>query len=137
MIEIDWNPEEKLLRQFGFIAVFGFPLMGLAFWWLSGAPIGLLYTFIGIGLVCLLLGLTFPPALKPVFLGMSLIAIPIGFVVSFVLLILIYFTIFTIVGLAFRLMGKDPLIKGPNADLKSYWIVRKGSPSPASYLRLY
>ncbi|MHC5062737.1 MAG: SxtJ family membrane protein [Planctomycetota bacterium] len=137
MIEIDWNPEEKVLRQFGFIALFGFPLMGLALWWLSGAPILLLYIFIGLGIASLLLGLVVPIALKPVFLGLSLIALPIGFVISFILLGLIYYSIFLIVGVFFRLTGKDPLTKGPDPSLESYWIERKGSTSPASYLRLY
>ncbi len=137
MIEIDWNPEEATLRQFGFIATIGFPFMGLAMWWLVGAPILLLWILCGLGLLCLLLGLTIPIAVKPIFLAMSLIALPIGLVVSFVMLALIYYTIFTIVGLFFRLTGRDPLTKGPDQSLKSYWIERKETPSPASYLRLY
>ena len=137
MIKIDWHPEEKQLRQFGFIALVGFPVMGLVFWLFASAPDTLLYSLLGLGVLCPILDLIHPPLLWPIYVTMMLLSILIGIPVSYTLLALIYYLMFTPVGLLFRLLGKDPLTKGPDESLSSYWIVRKTAPSPASYLRLY
>ncbi len=137
MIEANWNPEEKQLRQFGFIALVGFPVMGWVFWYIASAPIGLLYGLIGLGLLCPILVLIHPKLIKPIYVTMMCISLLIGIPLSYTLLALIYYLMFTPVGLLFRLLGKDPLTKGPDKTLNSYWIVRKTDPSPASYLRLY
>jgi hypothetical protein len=54
---------------------------------------------------------------------------------SMILLGLIYYGMFTPVGLAFRVAGRDPLHRKLDRAAKSYWQVR--ARSPASYLRLY
>jgi len=137
IIDIDWNPEARLLRQFGYIALVGFPIMGLVFRFIAGAPDGLCYSLIGLGLLCPILALIHPSLIKPIYLAMMLLSMVIGIPVSFTLLALIYYLLFTPVGLLFRLLGRDPLAKGPDPKLSSYWISRETQPSPASYLRLY
>lgn len=137
MIEIDWKPELKQLRQFGYIALVGFPIMGLVFWYFASAPYALLYSLIGLGILCPILVSIHPKLIKPIYLIMMVLSMVIGIPMSYTLLGLIYFLMFTPVGLVFRLLGKDPLTKGPDPSLSSYWIVRKTVRSPASYLRLY
>ena len=138
MLKLDLNPPRKTLIQFGWIALFGFGLFaGLARWkW--GAADWLFYSLLGLGLVmaaCAALGMT--RAIRPVFIAMVMLAIPIGFVVTHVLLAAIYYVLFTPVAVFFRLTGRDPLHRAWDANAKSYWNVRQRQRSPASYFRLY
>jgi hypothetical protein len=137
MIKIDWNPEDRKLSQFGLIALFGFPLIGLVFWWKFGAPIWVLWTLIGVGMLTLAASRIDPKLVKPVYVGLMLIAAPIGLVISYLLMGLIYYGLFTPVGLVFRLFGRDPLNKHPDPKVPSYWHDRGAPRPPASYLRLY
>lgn len=85
------------------------------------------------------LGLAFPVAVRWIYVGASCATYPIGFVVSHLLLALIYFLVVTPIGLLLRLLGKDPLHRqfASEAGRASYWSGRKGSRSPASYFKQY
>ena len=50
---------------------------------------------------------------------------PIGFVVSFVLLAVFYFLLLTPVALVFRLIGRDALRRRFDAAAPSYWVPHK------------
>ena len=140
MQKLDLNPPRKTLRQFGFAALFGFGLIALLAWWQWQASVTLVLAFLVLGVLLAVeaaLDLGFSILLRPVYVLMTLIAIPIGFVVTHVLLGLIYFVLFTAFGLFFRLRGKDPLDRAWDPHAKSYWHERKRQRTPASYLRLY
>ena len=64
-------------------------------------------------------------------------SLPIGFVVSAILLRLIYYLLFTPIALWFRLTGKDAMKRRFEPEADSYWTDRKDGRDPASYLRLY
>jgi hypothetical protein len=108
MIEIQWDPEKKQLRQFA-----------------------------GIWIICgvqAVVGVLHPPAIRPVFVGLILITFPIGWVVSHVLLGGIFYLLFTPIGLVLRMTGHDPLqLKPPQGN--SLWKTPVGKADPASYLR--
>ncbi len=137
MIKIDWNPPESQLRQFGWISLLGFPAFGLVLHFVSGAPITALYVLIGVGIAVLALSLISTALVRPIFVGLMLVATPIGAIISFVCLSLIYYGLFTPVGILFRITGKDPLEKRLDKAAASYWIVRENKRTPASYFRLY
>ena len=66
-----------------------------------------------------------------------LIAAPIGIVVSFLAMSLIFYGMVTPLALLFRLTGRDKLNKSPDPSLESYWHVRDQQPTPESYLKQY
>ena len=104
MIKLDLNPPAKQLRQFGFFAIVGFVLIGLIVTRQFGAPDVVGYIAYGLAAVCGLLAIAnFTPPIKPIYIGVMIIAFPIGMVISFVLLGLIYYGMFTPVGFLFRL----------------------------------
>lgn len=137
MIKVDWKPGAKQLREFGLFALVGFPAIAGMLLWLQDIDLSIVYGLCGLGLVCGILGFAAPATLRPLYVVMMLIALPIGFVISHVLLATIFFLLVTPLGLIFRLFGKDPLPKRPDPNLKSYWTVREKPRAPASYLRLY
>jgi len=141
MLPIDLRPADTDVRKFGFIALLGFPVMGFALtiWPMSGAlPVSAWWAFAGLGGFCgLASALGLVALVRPVYVGLTLVGWPIGFVVSHVLLATIYLLMFTPMAIVFRLTGRDPMRKKPHGKVDSYWIVREKQRSPASYLRLY
>lgn len=139
MIKIDFNPPEKQLRQFGLIALFGFPLVGLM---ISGNFLGdwlhtTFWVLLAVGVVTYLLSLVNAKLVKPIFIGLMIVALPIGLAISFVLMGLIYYGMMTPLAIVFRLTGRDKLNRKLDPDAKSYWHVRETAPTPASYLKQY
>ena len=134
MISIQWNPEKKQLRQFAGI---WFPAFcGLVGWSIARKTGHWQEVEIGwavAGMISIT-GLFFPPLIRPVFVGLILATFPIGWVISHVLLGVIFYSIVTPIGLALRLSGHDPLqLKAPTGD--SLWKSPVGKTDPASYLR--
>jgi hypothetical protein len=128
---MDWtdiprNPSLRTLRQFGTLAAGLCVVMAVR----SGSP-AWLAAGLGVGLVTVLRA----GALRPIFVGWLMLAFPIGWVVGRVALAVIFFGLFTAVGLLLRMMGRDPMGRRRRAD--SYWTVRDRSSTPADYLRQY
>src|SRR4051812_1427827 len=98
LMTIDWNPSPPKLRQFAGIA--GAALLTLAVWayfrhgGLTGAA-GLAV----IGLTLGLCGARWPRGVRPLYVGMMVVTFPIGWVVSLLVLAVLYFGVFTSVAL--------------------------------------
>lgn len=133
LIEIQWNPSAGQLRQFGVVCFIVLPLIGWI-WNATPTTIGVLGT---VGLVVGLTSLLDPKAVKPIFVGLSLLAIPIGMVLGELAMLLIYFGVFLTIGLAFRLMRRDALQLHGDRDADTYWQPKKQSPSKISYYRQF
>ena len=136
MIDIQWNPKHRQLRQF---AAIWFPAFCVLVGWMVGKKTG---HWMGVGIawtacvVVAVAGFIHPPLIRPVFVGLILATFPIGWVASHILLGAIFYGIFTPVGLILRLTGHDPLqVKPPNAN--TLWKRPVGKTDPASYLRQY
>ena len=69
------------------------------------------------------------------FVGLSYATFPIGFVVSHVLLLVIYYGVFTPIGLVMRACGRDPLQRKFDRSAATYWERRSGAARPSDYLR--
>ncbi|MBI2823417.1 MAG: hypothetical protein HYX69_01860 [Planctomycetia bacterium] len=141
LIEIDWNPPDRQLRQFGWIALVGLPLAG---WLASGKPwpadaTTVQQTVVGVlavlGAVCAILAIARPRLLRLPFLAAMLVALPIGLVVSEVMLLVIYFVLFVPVGLVFKLLSRDALERRIDKSAKTYWQPKAQPSGPESYFR--
>jgi hypothetical protein len=125
----------KTLRQFGFLGlgVFG----ALAGWraFASGAD-GVVWGFGAAAAGFGLLGAAAPAALGPVFTAWMIVAFPIGWVVSRVMLALLFYGVFTPVAFVFRLMGRDVLRRRRPAG-GSYWIPKSQPGDARQYLRQF
>lgn len=142
MIKIDFKPSEQMLRQFGWVGLFAFPGVAtlVTYQFLDWQWNWIGYTLIGLGAFSGVMAATAPRALKPVFISMMLLALPIGFVVSAVLLRLLYYGLFTPMALWFKLIGRDSMRRTLDPDVTSYWEEHRDlrtSRLPASYFRMY
>ena len=129
LVELNWTPTDRQLRQFGAISFPVLPLLG----WLWGASALVIGWLAGAGAVLLLVGLAAPRLLRPVYIGLSLLAIPIGLVVGELVLLLIYFGVFLPIGLVFRIIGRDRLGLRPGPEAATHWQRKKQPTGPASY----
>ena len=78
-----------------------------------------------------------PPLRKPTYMAWMYAVMPIGWVVSHLLLIAIYFLLLTPIGFMMRLCGYDPMNRTLDRSAKSYWIPREARRSKASYFKQY
>ena len=146
MIDLNLRPDRKLLRGFGWIALGFFGLLGGVVYWKKsivgihlGPDTARLVTGLlwGVGGISGLLSLLRPEWNRFLFIGMSLVAFPIGFVLSHLILALIYFGIMTPIGLFFRLIRRDALHRKLDRQAASYWVTHRPVESVERYFRQY
>ena len=131
LIEFNWRPTDRQLRQFGVICLVALPVVA----WLWGASANLLLTLALVGLLLAVVGAAAPSFLKPVFLVLTIVATPVGMVIGELAMLLIYFGVFLPFGWAFRLAKRDALQLRLDRDKESYWEAKKQPANISSYYR--
>ena len=63
-----------------------------------------------------------PVILKPVYRVWMTLAVVMGFIMTRVILSVVYYLVMTPIGLAMRLFGKDPMHRRIDPEASSYWI---------------
>jgi hypothetical protein len=124
MIEINWNPSRKDLRIFGIAALIASVVISLMLYIFKGIELQWISILIAVGFVIFLCSLISVKGTRMIYLGLSLVTLPIGWILSFILLAVFYYLIVTPIGLIFRLAGRDPLHRKFDSTTKSYWIKR-------------
>lgn len=117
MIRINWNASPKVLRQFGWIACFASAILTLKWSNDYATRLGV----IGTVLLLACLGTWKPNINKPLFLGLTILTMPIGIVVGEIVLLLIYFGQLLPISIVFRLVGRDALRLRVKRTGESYW----------------
>ncbi len=145
MVEINFRPDEKTLRQFGWIALGGFGLLALCAWnhWLvfrhlsEAARAAVTFGLLGLAGVSALFSLAFPKANAPLFVGLSVVAFPIGFVLSYVIMATLFYVVIAPVGLVLRLFGKDPMDRRFLPNATSYWVDARPARAKTDYFKQF
>ena len=147
MLTPNWNPDQRTTRQFAVIWLIFFLGLGLYRAWHAGAfdaaspfgrhgpwvtPIVLWIAACAIGIP----GVIAPRLVRPIYIGMMALTFPVGWVVSHALLGVVYFGLFTIMGLVFRLMKRDRLHMRFDRQAATYWKDRSPASEPERYFRL-
>ncbi|MDB4520190.1 SxtJ family membrane protein [Akkermansiaceae bacterium] len=121
--DLNINPDEKMLREFGLFSLFGFGIMGLVSalkWELWQLSFGLW----GLAVFSFLFSFIQPKVLRPLFVLLMVVAFPVGFVISNVILALLFYAVFTPLALFFKIIGRDALNRKIDPNAASYWVVR-------------
>ena len=94
---------------------------------------------LGPGITLVALGIVFPRVLKPVYIAWMALAFTLGFLVSHLILGVLFYAVITPMGFVARLAGKDFLRVRRDPAASSYWIPRErqAPPAPANYERQY
>ena len=119
------NATTREARKFGLtIGIFLLVIAGLLFW--KQRPSFSTFACAGAGFV--LLGLLVPLLLKPVFKVWMSFAVVMGFVMTRVILTVLFFAMFVPVSLAAKLLGKDLLEERWDKNAETYWVKRPPAP---------
>lgn len=145
MVEINFNPDRSTLRNFGFIAFFGFGMLATMAWTesflfsfgLGGSRTVVTGVFAVLGIYSLLAGLVYPPANRPIFVGLSIITFPIGFVLSYTIMAVLFFGVFGLIATLMRIFRYDPMTRRRDADAVSYWNDARPARPGSDYFKQY
>ena len=145
MIEMDLRPDARTLRQFGFIALVGFSLLAALAWFealvfsfgLGEARPIVAGAFAGLALFSVLASLVYPKANWPVYVGLTIVAFPIGFVLSYVIMGTLFYVLITPVGLFMRIAGRDPMMRRFEPEASTYWVTISGERPKERYFKQF
>lgn len=126
--KLDRSP--RALRRFGFMVGSVILILGCFLLWRQR---GAGWPLISIGTVLVLAAGMIPSLLKWVYAPWMIGALALGWVVTRILLTLVFFLVVTPVGLLQRLFGKRVIEVAWKADTTSYWRLRTDRPVPADY----
>ncbi|MHC4220193.1 MAG: SxtJ family membrane protein [Planctomycetota bacterium] len=136
LIEINRSPSRRELAWFGGLFALFFAIVGTFAWWQFDAPrvaMGIWVTAAAIVVVYHAV----PPVRRPLYIAWMYAAFPIGWVISHVVLGLVYFLVFTLFGLILRLFGRDPMNRRIEPDAPTYWIEHRPGGAQARYFRQF
>ncbi len=133
--EIPFHPTRTQLRQFAGLCLLFFGALASWQWFRYENSVAALI-FTGLALVLGVGGLLFPRAVRFVFVGWMILAFPIGWVVSHVLLAILFYGIFLPLGLVFKMMGRDSLDRRRLVNT-TYWKPKANPSNIKSYFRQF
>ncbi|RMF55743.1 MAG: hypothetical protein D6748_14820 [Calditrichaeota bacterium] len=122
ILNVSRKASPKELRKFGItIGIFLGIISGVLFWKES-----IYFNWVlGVSIAFLSIGSLVPTLLKPVYLVWMSFAVIMGYIMSHLILGIIFLLVFSPVGLILRLLRKDPLKEKIDPTAKSYWIMRE------------
>lgn len=145
LLAIDLKPDRTLLKRFGFSALVVFAGIGalvlakgglLGFDFGANAPtIG--WILVALGTLSAVFSLSNPSLNRPLYLGLVIVTSPIGFVLGWVILGIMWFLVITPTGLLMRLCGKDPMRRRHDPSASTYFDAREKQPEIARYFRQF
>lgn len=121
----------KKLREFGFLVGGVLCVLGILLWWRGRGSYP--YFFLP-GILLVAAGAVSPSVLKPFQKAWMSLAILMGWVMTRVLLSVLFYLTLTPIGLILRLTGKDLLDQKLEPEKQSYWKIRPQTPrTPSDY----
>jgi len=117
--------DKKDLRNFGITFGVVFGLLGGALWWKGKDTTSI---FVILSAVFFFFGFALPALLKPLQKAWMTFAVILGWVMTRLILCVLFYFIFTGIGLGGRLFGKQFLDLKMDNSRKSYWNYRKSGP---------
>lgn len=129
--DLPLNPAPRMLRQFAGLWTGFFSIAACWQAWGRERPtVGLVLGALAVTVGPL--GLLWPALMRPIFVAWMVVVFPIGWLVSRIVLALVFYGVMTPLAMVFRLMGRDSLTLRPQPATASYW-----QPKPTAEARRY
>jgi hypothetical protein len=106
------------LRNFGLLMGMILGLIAIYLWYRTS---GVWVYLGGVAGIFLTIGLILPIALRPIYVVWMLLARLLAFVNTHILLALVFYTMFLLIGVVMRLLRYDPLDRQLDSKRQSYW----------------
>lgn len=91
----------------------------------------------GLAVAGRVVGMVAPSLMRPVFVGLTLLTWPIGWVTSHLALAVVYYGTVTPIGLLRRARGRDPLKRAIDPRATTYWSEVRSNTRPDRYFRQF
>lgn len=136
IIEINKNPSKRELNWFGLLFLLFFGIVGGIVWfntkslrapaiiWSTAAVIVIVYY-------------AAPQVRRPLYLVWMYAALPLGWIMSHLVLAAIFYGVITPIGLLMRLLGKDPMQRKIDRTATTYWTEHHPGGDAARYFRQF
>jgi len=145
LIALNLRPDRDTLRQFGWFALFGFAGIASLLAW-RGGLFGLSFgaarwpvcgVLAALGICSAVMSVVCPEKNRALFVGLSVMTYPVGVVVSYLILGVLFYGLLTVVGFVLRLLGRDPLHREYDPERETYWETVKPASEAARYFRQF
>lgn len=120
--KVNWKPGDKQLRNFGKIALAATVILAILFHIIKGLAVKWCLLIFAAGLLIYCCSKVSTKITKQIYVGLTLLTLPIGITVGFVLMAVFYYLVITPVGMIFRLIGRDILQRRFDNRNTTYWI---------------
>jgi len=137
IIEVNWNPGRKDLRIFGIAAMTATVILACLLHLKKDLPLQWALCIVAFGLTAFVSSLVLPKAARLIYVIMVALALPVGLVISTVLMAVLYYLLLTPLGLFFRLIGRDALEFKFDRTRESYWVKRRPPESLKRYFNQF
>ena len=134
VVDFDRMPSEREMAWFGGVVAVFFGIVGGIVLWRSGSATAARALW-GTGLGLALLYYLVPPLRMPLYLGWMRAVMPLGWVISHAILALIFYGIFTPMGIVMRLFGRDRMEGRFEPEAESYWIEHEPADETSRYFK--
>ncbi|MCY4170989.1 MAG: SxtJ family membrane protein [Bacteroidetes bacterium] len=128
------SANKQQLRSFGLTLGIALTVIaGILYW----RDISWAIAVAGLGILLIIIGLIIPQVLRLLYKPWMSLAIILGFVMTRVLLTIIFVILFIPTGLLMKLFGRDPLRRKLRPHAKTYWIPKEYDAMSSERLERY
>lgn len=136
MIQIDWNPSRRFLRQFSLLLALLFAIVAAILHFNYGST-QLAIALAVIGTVIGLAGFVLPSFMRVVYVIWMAAIYPIGWLVTHLVLAIGFYLVVTPIGITMKLCGYDPMQRSFDGSAKSYWKPRRRPQTVERYFKQF
>jgi hypothetical protein len=137
LVSVNWNPDRKGLNGFRLVSVGATIVIATLLYAIKGVAIGWCLAIVAAGVLIWLSGLVSLRLTRYIYIALTAITLPIGFVVSLVLMGVFYFGLLTPFGLVFRVIGRDVLCRRFDREAPSYWVKHRQAANMERYFQRF
>lgn len=136
VIEINWNPSDKHLRRFALLQV---PFLLFVAWRISANTSTHAGSMVitAISLAIGIAGAIRPRVVHPLYVVWMGAVLPVGWLVSHLLLAVLFYLVVTPVGIIMRICRYDPMNRRFDRRASSYWMPRHEARETKRYFKQY
>ena len=136
MIDLNLNPTKRELTIFSLAACVFLAIVAWLVWRKSGSTTAAT-VLVALGVVIAALGLTVPRLIRPLFIALMVINYPIGWVVTHIVMAIIFYLVVTPLAVIMKLTGRDPMERRFDPSVKTYWKERPTETDSSRYFRQF